>query len=288
MTSSHRADGGAGSPLLTARRSNFYYSLLLLPKEKREALMSVYEFFRAADDAVDEPGDPADKRRRLREFSEEFEASLNGEPASGVFSAVKTVIERFGIPVEPFRDLLAGMEMDLTKHRYETFQELQEYCYRAASTVGLVSIAVFGYRTEEAKEYAVNLGKALQLTNIIRDVALDAQEGRIYIPQEDLVRFRCPEEDLLQRKLSEEFRRLMRFECERARGFFESARAHLTPEDEPFMTAARVMEAIYEGILRKIECHRYDVFTERISLSPVSRGIIALGAYLKNEFSRLR
>jgi len=270
---------------LTAEKSNFYYSLYLLPKEKREAMKAVYSFFRAADDAVDEPGDPFLKRSRLLQLMRQFDAALRGESSSPILNRLVHVIERFHIPLQPFRDLLAGMEMDLTKTRYETFEELQEYCYHVASTVGLVSIAIFGYKTERAKDYAINLGTALQLTNIIRDVGHDAKRGRVYLPQEDLRRFGYTEEALFRRERTPEFIELMRFQAERARKFFSLARDRLVNEDKPYMIAARAMGTVYEQLLEAIEQSNFDVFERRITVPTLRKAAIVFRFWINSKFA---
>ncbi|MGB9773194.1 MAG: presqualene diphosphate synthase HpnD [Bacteroidota bacterium] len=270
---------------LTAEKSNFYYSLYLLPKEKREAMKAVYSFFRAADDAVDEPGDPFLKRSRLLQLMRQFDAALRGESSSPILNKLVHVIERFHVPLQPFRDLLVGMEMDLTKTRYETFEELQEYCYHVASTVGLVSIAIFGYKTEHAKDYAINLGTALQLTNIIRDVGRDAERGRVYLPQEDLRRFGYTEEALFRRERTPEFIDLMRFQAERARRFFSQARDRLVSEDKPYMVAARAMGAVYEQLLEAIEQSNFDVFERRIAVPTLRKAAIVFRFWINSKFA---
>jgi phytoene synthase len=270
---------------LTAEKSNFYYSLYLLPKEKREAMKAVYSFFRAADDAVDEPGDPFLKRSRLLQLMRQFDAALRGESSSPILNRLVHVIERFHIPLQPFRDLLAGMEMDLTKTRYETFEELQEYCYHVASTVGLVSIAIFGYKTERAKDYAINLGTALQLTNIIRDVGHDAERGRVYLPQEDLRRFGYTEEALFRRERTPEFIELMRFQAERARKFFSLARDRLVNEDKPYMIAARAMGTVYEQLLEAIEQSNFDVFERRITVPTLRKAAVVFRFWINSKFA---
>jgi len=270
---------------LTAEKSNFYYSFYLLPKDKREAMKAVYAFFRAADDAVDEPGDPFLKRSRLLQLMRQFDAALRGESSSPILNRLVHVIERFHIPLQPFRDLLAGMEMDLAKTRYETFEELQEYCYHVASTVGLVSIAIFGYKTERAKDYAINLGTALQLTNIIRDVGHDAKRGRVYLPQEDLRRFGYTEEALFRRERTPEFIELMRFQAERARKFFSLARDRLVNEDKPYMIAARAMGTVYEQLLEAIEQSNFDVFERRITVPTLRKAAIVFRFWINSKFA---
>ena len=215
------------------RRSNFYLSFLTLSPPKREAIETIYTFCRVTDDIVDETGDDGVKQQRLHQWTDELHRALNGQSRYQVLNRLTRIMARFNIPLHHVEGLLEGMEMDLTKKRYETFEELQEYCYRAASTVGLMCAEVFGYRNERTKEYAVNLGIALQLTNILRDLKQDAKRGRIYLPLEDLGRFGYSEEELLAGVYNDRFVALMQFECERARGFFRVAKAALAEEDKP-------------------------------------------------------
>jgi phytoene synthase len=266
--------------------SNFYFSFLMLPRPKREAIETIYAFCRVSDDIVDGSEDDSEKYRRLRQWTNELERSLYGVSNSPILNKLSTIIRRFNIPLHYFYDLLKGMEMDLTKKRYATFEELQEYCYRAASTVGLISSEVFGYRTQNTKQYAVNLGIALQLTNILRDIKHDAKRGRIYLPQEDLQRFGYSEEELLKNVYNERFVELMKFECARAHYYFKKARSFLVEEDKPFLYAARAMGNIYYVLLQKIEKANYDVFSKRIRLSPFFKLFIALGLRIRNRLPR--
>ena len=173
--------------------------------------------------------------------------------------------------------------MDLTKQRYTTFDELREYCYRAASTVGLICAEVFGYTNENAKQYAINLGIALQLTNILRDVKDDAKKGRIYIPREDLRRFGYSEDDLLHFRYTPEFVNLMRFEVRRASDYFDGARAALRNEDKYFFFAARIMWSIYAHTLHRIELRNYNVFERRISISRFLKLLITFRYWLSHR-----
>ena len=202
------------------RKSNFLLPILFLPPPKREAIETIYAFCRYSDDIVDEEMDVKEKYRRLLAWTNELQLALDGVSRFTIFNKLVGVIQKFNIPIQHFLDLLKGMEMDLVKNRYESFTELQQYCYRAASTVGLICAEVFGYHHERTKQYAVNLGIALQLTNILRDIKTDAKKGRIYLPQEDLRRFGYTEEELLGSVYNDRFRALMKFECERAHEYY--------------------------------------------------------------------
>lgn len=266
--------------------SNFYFSFLLLPEPKREAIETIYAFCRYTDDIVDEDADPKEKHRRLRQWTRELQLSLYGESKYPMLNRLAAIIRRFNIPADHFHDLLKGMEMDLWKTRYATSAELDTYCYRAASTVGLICAEVFGYRHERTREYAINLGKALQLTNILRDIKADARKGRIYIPQEDLRRFGYSEEQLLSSVYNEQFVALMKFECDRARTYFRKAKAALAEEDKPLFCAARTMGNIYYLLLKRIEHRHYDVFSRRIRLAPPIKLLVATVLRLRNRLPK--
>ncbi|MGB4851584.1 MAG: presqualene diphosphate synthase HpnD [Ignavibacteria bacterium] len=264
-------------------KSNFLYSFSLLPKEKNEAINTVYAFCRETDDIVDEENADIEKKySKIREWRDELEkAMVSGDSKYSLLNNLNTVINKFNIPAEPFFDLINGMEMDLKKNRYNTFNELMEYCFNAASTVGLMSIEIFGYNNPKTKDFAINLGIALQLTNILRDVKADAQKGRIYIPLEDLRRFNYNEKSLMENKYNDEFIRLMKFECDRARYFYREADSQLSREDKGLMFAARIMEHIYFRVLNKIERNNYNVFEEKIRVSKFKKILITAGVFIK-------
>lgn len=265
--------------------SNFYYAFLFLPKPKREALYAVYAFCRLSDDLVDELKagvNPADALTRWRKA---LDACLDDGVDSPIMTAIGQAARRYHIPRSYFEELLNGMEMDLTRARYATFEELYPYCYRVASIVGLICIEIFGYTNPLAKTYAEQLGIAFQLTNILRDVGVDAQRGRIYLPQDELRRFGYSEEELLAGCYNEPFRELMRFQCERARGFFRAASAALTAEDERSLLAAEIMRAIYYRLLLKIEAEQYDVFHGNITIGKPRKLLLAGGLWLRSALS---
>jgi phytoene synthase len=281
--------------LTKASRSNFYYAFLFLPKPKREALYAVYAFCRVTDDLVDEALPIAPDARaggrtaretpleRLKAWRAELDACIRGEARHPVTRRLAEVLHAFPIPQGYFEELLNGVEMDLTKSRYATFADLQQYCYRVAGVVGLMCIEIFGYREVATRQYAAHLGTAFQLTNILRDLAADAERGRIYLPQEDLQRFGYSEEDLLARRATPAFFDLMRFEVGRARQFYALARAALPARDRRSMLAAEIMAAIYRRILDRIEDRGYDVFSHRIRLSDAQRLWLALTCWAANR-----
>jgi 15-cis-phytoene synthase len=268
------------------RKSSFYYSFLILPRPKRDAIETIYAFCRFTDDIVDEAGDEKEKHALLLQWTEELKRSLYGVSRFSLLNRLAAIIHRFHIPVEHFYELIKGMEMDLRNTRYNTFFELEQYCYRAASTVGLICAEVFGYTNEKTKQYAIDLGIALQLTNILRDVKADAKNGRIYLPLEDLRKFNYTEEELLHLTYNERFVELMKFECQRAHEYFRRAKACLAEEDKPLFTAARTMGNIYYLLLLRIERARYDVFSKRIRLSSPLKILVAMVLQLRKSFPK--
>lgn len=262
--------------------SSFYYAFNLLPTDKREAMNTVYAFCRETDDIIDEGNLPDElKYEKLRKWRIELEKAFSGNSDYSLLNRLGKTIQKFNIPYEPFFELLKGMEMDLQRNRYLTFDDLQLYCYRVASTVGLVCIEIFGYKHKSAKDFAINLGIALQLTNILRDVKKDSQSGRIYLPQKDLIRFNYTEDDILSQNYNENFIELMRFEAERAKEYFSKATENLNLEDKGGMFAARAMQHIYRKLLEKIIHADYDVYQKNIKVSKVEKVGIALGVWAK-------
>lgn len=263
--------------------TSFYYSFSVLPKHKREAIHAVYAFCRYTDDIVDEETDETKKVALLRHWRRELGRTLKGESTFPLLNQLAATARRFNIPVDHFYELIRGVEMDLSKRRYENFDELYSYCYRVASSVGLMCRQIFGYKNESTREYAVNLGIALQLTNILRDVKDDAARGRIYLPLEDMRRFGVTEEDILSSRYTRNFVDLMRFECNRAREYFDAARNALKDEDKHYFFAARIMWSIYAHTLRRIENAHYNVFKGRIAISKPLKLLIAFRYWLSHQ-----
>jgi phytoene synthase len=264
------------------RRSgtNFYYAFALLPGEKQKALYALYNLCRRLDDAVDLEESQGEGSAALWRWREKIEEAYQGRPADPLLSDLLPHIRRYQIPQQYFFDLIDGIEMDLTPARYKTFEDLSLYCYRVASVVGLMSIEIFGYTDPRTRSYAVSLGMALQLTNILRDLASDIRKDRLYLPLEDLQRFGYTEEDLRAFRCNDAFIELMRFECGRAKGFYRQAKESLPPEDARSMTAARAMESIYRELLNRIEKSGYDVFRRPASLSRPRKIWIVLKTWL--------
>jgi len=255
--------------------SNFYYAFILLPAAQRRALYAVYAFCRFIDNIADDelPREPAVMLERWRR---ELDAVYAGVPKHPISRALADSAARFNIPRRLFDEVIAGVEMDLARRRYATFEELRLYCYRVASAVGLVCIDIFGYRNPRTEVYAENLGIAFQITNILRDVREDAARGRIYLPLEDLARFNVTEEQILNCVYTPEFRALMEFEAGRARSFYAAAEESLPPEDRGSLLTAEAMRLIYGDILRRIVAADYRVFDYRCSLS-ASRKLFLVG-----------
>lgn len=272
--------------LTKASGSNFYYAFLFLPKPKREAIYAVYAFCRLSDDLVDEARAGGDVSAALTRWRKELEGYFRDSVGHPVIVAAGQAARRFNIPRTYFEELLNGMEMDLTRSRYATFEELYSYCYRVASIVGLICIEIFGYRNPRTKEYAERLGIAFQLTNILRDLAVDAARGRIYLPQDELKRFGYSEDELLAGRYSDAFVELMRFQCERARGYFRDAATALPPEDRRSLLAAEIMKAIYYRLLLKIEQRGYNVFGFDIAIPRPRKFLLASGLWLRSAVTR--
>jgi 15-cis-phytoene synthase len=273
-----------GVPSPKTQKSNFLYSFSFLSKDKKLAINSVYIFFDYIDNIVDSsPNDSEDvintKMKRL-DFWEKKIADLFNKNNNYEIIGLSDAIENFEIPKQYFMTLIGGCRGDLTKNRYETFEELKQYCYQVASIVGLTCIEIFGYKHEETKNYAINLGYALQLTNILRDIKVDMERGYIYLPREDMKRFGYSEEDLKNQVYNENFIQLMSFELQRARDYYHKARSFLSSTDRPEMIAAAIMDEIYFRLLEKIELNDYNIWDEKIRVSSSHKLMIALKQWL--------
>ncbi len=277
---------GARRKLARAAASNFYYSFLLLPRAKRRAIKDVYEFCRLLDDVVDEDQTGRNPYAELQYWRGEVEACYRVAPTCEFGEQLLISIEEFDLPKQSFLDLIDGMEMDLKWHSYQTFADLREYCYRAASAVGLICIEIFGYESARTREYAVNLGLALQLTNILRDLKEDIERGRMYIPLEDFERFGYSERELRANVYNAPFIELMKYEHARARSYFEKAATSLPDGDRPSMFAAEIMGAIYRELLDQIPGVQFDVFRNRLTVSKARRLKIALSIWLKSKLKK--
>lgn len=275
--------------------SNFYYAFHLLSLAQRNGLCALYAFCRFLDDITDHPGtssppsangNRADRLAALLDlWRDELRAAYAGTPHHPISQALADTVRRFPIQQEHLAGIIDGVEMDLHRPRYETFPELYEYCYHVASLVGLVCIEIFGYRNPDTRTYAVDLGVAFQLTNILRDVGEDQRRGRIYLPAEDLARFHYSEQDLAAGAYNAAFIQLMTFEAERAREYYRRAIAHLSPEDRRTLAAAEAMRLIYSRLLDKLVARRFAVFTTRVTLPTSAKIALAVTAWGRGRLS---
>lgn len=247
--------------------ATFYFASRFLRRPERNACYSVYAVCREADDAVD--NSQQDARETLRRMKENIFSAYGGKNGlPPLLAAFRHTVETYGIPAEYFDELLGGMEMDLEKERYENFDRLNLYCYRVASVVGLIMLKIFRCDDERAQAPAIALGVAMQLTNIIRDIDEDYRRGRIYLPQDELIRFGINEDHLKNRIVDEKFIAFLRFQIERARAFYREAAGGigLIPRwRQRYVVGA--MKEIYAGILTAVERNHYDVFSQRASVS---------------------
>jgi phytoene synthase len=255
--------------------TSFYYAFRLLPVAKRRAIFALYSFCRTVDDCVDEEGGEGDAG--LERWLAEVYRCYAGKPETGLGRDLAEALFEFPIPRACFEEIVAGCRMDLTTKHYRTWADLRVYCERVASAVGLASIEIFGYRNPKTREYAVELGVALQLTNILRDVAADALRGRLYLPLEDLARFGVSEEELLRPKEPRraEVTALLAHAGDRARAHYDKARALLPEEDRRSMLAAEIMGAVYGAILDEIVRRGYPL-GPAVALSRPRKAWIAL------------
>ncbi len=262
-------------------KSNLAFAFLALDRERRRDITTFYAFCRVIDDIADSAQlAAAEKAQRLRQWRTELRSSQPNE--SSLAPEIRSLIAKYPITPEMLEEIIAGVEMDLSISRYATFEELRVYCYRVASAVGLVSIEIFGYQNPQCRDYAIQLGLALQMTNIIRDVGKDLESGRIYLPQEDIARFNYSPDALLDRTYDERFLQLMRFEADRAEQFFANARALLPPEDRRSMVAAEIMSAIYFALLQRMKADNFRVFERQYELSKAAKLAHILLQLLKN------
>jgi len=274
---------------LVARRRarNFYYSFILLPREKRRALCAVYAFMRHCDDIADGSCSEDRKRELLRCWREQLNGALNGEcDGDPILPAFLDAVRRFSIPGQYFHWILDGVEMDLAVRRYENFEELYRYCFNVAGAVGLTCLQIFGFRDDRAKGYAEQCGIAFQLTNILRDVREDACMERIYLPVEDLRRFGYSPEDLMQGVADNRYFELMAYQASRARGYYDRGSNLLPLVDRSSRPALWAMMQIYSRLLDKIVRARYRVFDRTIRVSNAEKCTIALRAMAMRFLSR--
>lgn len=274
------------------RDTSFYYSFLVLPADKRRAIVAVWDFCRAVDDAVDEAGAdeaPVQVTRWREETARCFEGRLPDTPQG---RALQPLIGVFNLTRPAFDALIEGVEMDLHTTRYATFDDLYQYCVRVASAVGLMCVEIFGYEDPASRQYAIELGVALQLTNILRDVPGDLDRGRVYIPCEEMARFGVSDGLLGAEQAhaghgvqSPAVKQLLAFQAQRARDYYRRADVALPPTDARRLVAARIMGAIYRGMLDRIEAADYDVFSAVIRVPRPRRALIAATTWAKTAIT---
>lgn len=267
-----------------SRDTSFSYSFLVLPTAERQAMLAVWDFCRAVDDAVDEEPVVEKAAAQVVMWRDEVARVFTGQTAQTPQGrGLAPHIRRFNLSREPFDALVDGIEMDLKQTRYETFADLVEYCQRVASAVGLMCVEIFGCRGPEARDYAWHLGLALQITNIVRDVKDDLSRGRVYLPAEDMRRFGCTDADLAAGRVTEPVRRLLQFQLARAREHYARAAAVLPQDCARRLVAAEIMGGIYFEILQRIEQGNYDVFSRRIRVPKLARARIALAIWMRSR-----
>jgi phytoene synthase len=255
-----------------ASGSSFYYSFLFLPKPRRQAITALYAFCREVDDVADECSDVNIARTKLAWWRLEIANLYAGQPQHPVTQALATAIQEYGLVEEHFLEIIDGMEMDLDQNRYADFKQLQLYCYRVASVVGLLSASIFGYSDRKTLKYAHDLGMAFQLTNIIRDVGEDARRNRIYLPLDELTQFKVSETDILHSHETDNVRQLLKFQINRAQEFYDRAFAELPAVDRRAQRPGLMMAAIYRSLLNEIQSDdSLIVLNSRVSLTPLRK-----------------
>lgn len=264
--------------------SNLALAFLLLPRAKRDAMSALYAFCREVDDVTDNESAPVEKRReQLAAWRADIRRACAGEtPQFTVNRELQPVIREYRLCFPLFNELLKGCEMDFDIKRYENFEQLELYCYRVASVVGLLSIEIFGFQNPACRNYAVYLGKALQLTNILRDVKTDAGRGRIYLPLDELKKFDVTPDEILRHEYTDRFARLTAAVADRARNFYRKARQTLPAEDRRAMVAAELMGAVYWRLLKKLEQQQFNIFgPEPTRLNKAQKTILVLRAWFR-------
>jgi phytoene synthase len=267
--------------------SNLALAFVVLPRAKRNDMAALYAFCREVDDVADGESMPAEKRgEQLAGWRADIRrACENKTPQFTVNRELRPVIAKYQLPFALFDELIKGCEMDLNIKRYENFEQLERYCYRVASVVGLLSIEIFGYRDPACRDYAIALGKALQFTNILRDVRTDAARGRIYLPQSELKRFNVSEDEILNFEYSDRFRALAAHVADRTKNFYRLARQTLPAEDRQAMVAAELMGSVYWRLLQKLEQHQFNVFGPRpLRLAKPHKLMLIFQARLRSAF----
>ena len=260
----------AAAKITRASKSNLAFAFIAMSGARRRDITTFYAFCRVIDDIADDnQRNQETKRRELAIWRQSLRREVEGEPV--LAKSVRQLMSSYSITPEMLEEIITGVEMDVDIRRYATWDELRIYCHRVASAVGLVSIEIFGYTNPRCREYAVALGLALQITNIIRDVGKDLKADRIYLPAEDLIRFKYTEKDLGNAITDSRFIQLMTFEAVRAENFFAEARKLLPPEDKSAMLPAEIMRSIYQSLLRRMKTDNFKVFEKDYGLSKLEK-----------------
>jgi len=255
--------------------SSFYYSFLFLSEPQRQAITALYAFCREVDDIVDNVHETDIARTKLDWWRQEIQRTYDGSATHPIGKALYTATMRYDLHIEYFMEIIDGMAMDLEQFSYPDFTQLALYCHRVASVVGLLSVEIFGYQHRTTLKYAENLGMALQLTNIIRDIREDAERGRIYLPQDEMQRFNVTTDDLLALKTTPELVALLKFQTERAQQYYQQAMATLPDSDRYTQRTGLIMANIYQATLKEIERDGFQVMQQRVSLTPLRKFWIA-------------
>jgi len=266
-------------------KSNFYYSFAFLPKNKRTAINKFYSFCQISDEIADCDLEQDIKKKNLQEWKNELKLAFESKSNIFILNEIKDISEQFSIPKSLFFELLEGMEMDLNNKIYNTFEDLERYCYKVASVVGLIIIKIVGYKNKTAEDYAINLGKALQLTNILRDVKNDYKMGRIYFPLDDLHSFNVKKEFFKDEILTKELFNLLQSYYYKAISYYNAADSLLDKEDKRRFLVPTIMRNIYYSILVKIKDNNFDVFNYNYKLSKFQKIYIILKTIIKNIFT---
>jgi phytoene synthase len=261
--------------------SSFYYSFLFLPLERRRAITALYAFCREVDDVVDETSDQSIARIKLAWWRNEVAQMFAGTPTHPVTQALKPHLQAYDLKQEHLLAIIDGMEMDLDQSRYLDFAGLRKYCWHVAGVVGILSASIFGVTDPRTLQYAEKLGLAFQLTNIIRDVGEDARKGRIYLPVNELQQFNVTAADIMNFRHSEKFEALMKFQADRARGFYDEALALLPKQDRRAQRPGLMMASIYRTLLDEVEHDGFHVLNQKISLTPLRKLWLAWKTYVR-------
>ena len=262
--------GDAATEITRASKSNLAFAFIAMSGARRRDITTFYAFCRVIDDiADDDRRDQETKRRELAIWRQSLRGEFANEPA--LAKPVRQLLSTYPITPEMLEEIITGVEMDVDIRRYAAWDELRVYCHRVASAVGLVSIEIFGYKNPQCRDYAIALGLALQMTNIIRDVAADLKADRIYLPQEDLARFNYREDDLRNGVTDSRFIQLMNLEAARAESLFAEATNLLPPEDRRSMLPAEIMRSIYQALLRRMKLDNFRIFEKDYRLSKIEK-----------------